>query len=68
MYELKVEGMRCGHCVGRVTKSIHEIDANAEVDVDLQGRTVRVTTNAAMDAVASALAEAGYPVTASSAV
>jgi len=68
MYELQVEGMSCGGCVRSVTKSVQAVDGNAKVDVDLPGKKVRVDTRASLDAVKSAISDAGYPVTASAAV
>jgi copper chaperone len=65
MYELNVEGMSCNHCVSAVTKSIKEIDSNAEVAVDLPGKKVRVQSQAALEAVIDAVTDAGYSVTAS---
>ena len=29
MYQLQVENMSCGHCVGAVTRAVREVDANA---------------------------------------
>jgi copper chaperone len=68
MYELQVEGMRCGGCVRSVTKTVQSIDSNAMVDVDLASKKVRIDSRASLDAVTSAIREAGYPVTASAAV
>ena len=68
MYELQVEGMNCGGCVRSVTKSVQSIDSTARVDVDLPGKKVRIESQASLDAVKSAISEAGYPVTASAAV
>lgn len=67
MYELTVEGMSCGHCVGRVTKTVQELDANAKVDVDLPTGKVRIDSRAGLEQIATAIDEAGYPVTARSA-
>jgi copper chaperone len=67
MYELQVEGMNCGGCVKSVTRSVQSIDSNARVDVDLAGKKVRIASQASLDAVKSAISEAGYPVTASAA-
>ena len=64
MYELQVEGMSCGGCVRSVTKSVQAVDGNAKVDVDLASRKVRVQTKASLDAVKSAISDAGYDVTA----
>ena len=64
MYELQVEGMSCGGCVRSVTKSVQAVDGNAKVDVDLASKKVRVETQASLDAVKSAISDAGYDVTA----
>jgi copper chaperone len=65
MYELQVEGMTCGGCVRSVTKSVQSVDSNAKVDVDLQSKKVRVDTQASLEAVTSAINDAGYEVTSS---
>jgi Cu+-exporting ATPase len=67
MYELTVEDMSCGHCVGRVTKSVQAVDKDAKVDVDLATKKVKVDSTADLDAIARAIDAAGYPVTAKSA-
>ncbi|MDB5758520.1 MAG: copper chaperone [Burkholderia sp.] len=68
MYELQVEGMSCGGCVRSVTKSVQSVDSNARVDVDLPTKKVRVDTQASLEAVKTAISEAGYDVTAGAAV
>jgi copper chaperone len=65
MYELQVEGMTCVGCARSVTRSVQTVDSNAKVDVDLKAKKVRIDTSANLDAVASAIEDAGYPVTAS---
>jgi Cu+-exporting ATPase len=67
MYELTVEDMSCGHCVGRVTKSVQAIDKDAKVEIDLPTKKVKVDSTADLDAIARAIDAAGYPVTARSA-
>jgi copper chaperone len=62
MYELKVEGMSCGHCVSAVTKSVQAIDAAAKVEVDLSQQKVLVNSGACLDEIKAALEDAGYPV------
>jgi Cu+-exporting ATPase len=62
MYELTVDGMSCGHCVGRVTKSVQAVDQAAKVDVDLATKRVRVDSSADLEKIAAAIDEAGYPV------
>ena len=61
MVELNVEGMSCGHCAGRVSKAIADVDPAAKVDVDLAAKVVRVTSSAAPEELAQAVTEAGYP-------
>ncbi|HWJ94105.1 MAG TPA: heavy metal translocating P-type ATPase, partial [Telluria sp.] len=62
MYELTVDGMSCGHCVSRVTKSVMAVDQGAKVDIDLASKKVKVDSQAALDEIADAIDEAGYPV------
>ena len=62
MYELKVEGMSCGHCVSAVTKSVQAVDAAAKVEVDLPQQKVLVNSSARLEDITAAVADAGYPV------
>ncbi len=62
MYELKVEGMTCGGCAASVKRALQALDANADVNVDLPAKTVKVETAARLDAVKSAIEDAGYDV------
>ena len=64
MYELTVEGMSCKHCVGRVTKSVQAVDADAQVTIDLDKASVRIDSRADLDRIVAAIDGAGYPVTA----
>ena len=64
MYELTVEGMSCQHCVGRVTKSVQAVDADAKVAIDLDKASVRIDSQADLDRIVAAIDGAGYPVTA----
>lgn len=68
MYELQVEKMSCGHCVNAVTKSVQAVDAQAQVQVDLAQRKVRVQSGAELAKIAAAIDDAGYPVISSAAV
>jgi copper chaperone len=68
MYELKVDGMSCGHCVKSVTNAVQEVDRAAKVNVDLARKTVQVESSAALDVIKDAISEAGYPVLAGNAL
>ena len=60
MFELNVEGMSCGHCAGRVSKAISQVDPAAKVEVDLSANLVRVDSSASPQELADAVTEAGY--------
>ena len=62
MYQLQVENMSCGHCVGAVTKAVQAIDATAKVEVDLASKSVRIDSASPLAPLTSAIADAGYPV------
>ncbi len=59
MVELKVEGMSCQHCVAAVTRAVHEIDAQASVNVELSVGRVSVETTTSRDVLAEAIEDAG---------
>ncbi len=63
MYELQVEGMTCGGCANSVKRSVQAIDSDAQIDVDLAGKKVRVETVVDIDEVESVISGAGFPVT-----
>lgn len=61
MIEFNVEAMSCGHCISMVTKAVKSVDPQAKVEVDLSAHKVRVETQEDREAIAGALADAGYP-------
>jgi copper chaperone len=62
MTEFQVEGMSCQHCVAAVTRSIRDIDNQAQVSVDLEQGRVVVESSQPADALKDAIDEAGYTV------
>jgi copper chaperone len=62
MTEFEVQGMSCQHCVAAVTRSIREIDPQAQVSVDLKRGRVAVESTQSADALKEAIDEAGYTV------
>ena len=62
MTEFEVQGMSCQHCVAAVTRSIQEIDPQAQVRVDLERGTVAVESGQSNDALKEAIDGAGYTV------
>jgi copper chaperone len=59
-----VQGMTCGHCEKAVTSAIKTLDPQAQVSIDRSQSRVEVDTSQARDAVAEAIREEGYTVTA----
>jgi copper chaperone len=66
-YDLSVAGMTCGHCVAAVTEELQKLPAVDDVSITLGGdEPSRVVVVAKQeldrDAMARAVAEAGYSV------
>lgn len=61
MIELQIPDLSCGHCVRAVTETLHQLDAKAQVQVDLPSKRVQVSTEATPEKVVAALTDAGYP-------
>lgn len=61
MHRFTLPDMSCGHCVAAITEALKAADAQAQVDIDLQAKTAQVDSGLPRDALAAALAEAGYP-------
>jgi copper chaperone CopZ len=58
-----VPGMSCDHCRHAVEREVVQVAGVDAVVVDLAAKTVRVTGEAADEAVRAAIDEAGYDVT-----
>ena len=59
-----VEGMTCGHCEKAVTKAILSLDAQAKVVIDRTHNSVQVDSEKSREALAQAIADEGYRVSA----
>lgn len=59
-----VTGMTCGHCEKAVTRAIKELDPQAEVSIDRAVNQVVVQSSQPREALAAAMVEEGYAVTA----
>lgn len=60
--EFDVQGMSCNHCAKAVTRAVHQLDPQAQVQVDLAARKVEVTSTLPREALAQAIADEGYAV------
>jgi copper chaperone len=63
MIRLTIPKISCGHCVRAVTNAVKEVDANANVVIDIAGKTADIESNAATADLMAKLAAAGYPAT-----
>jgi copper chaperone len=61
MTELLVQNMTCGHCVSAVTRAVKALDPQADVQVDLNSRRLRVEGATRAGDLIKALHQAGYP-------
>ena len=61
-YELKVDGMSCGHCTAAVETSLKKIEGVVEAQASLESGYVSIETSAevAVETLLAAVREAGY--------
>lgn len=64
MYTMKIDGMMCQHCSGRVDKALNDI-AGVKAVVDLENKEARVEAGSEVtaEALIRAVTDAGYTVT-----
>ncbi len=60
MTKLKIPEMSCGHCKSAIEKAVASVDSNAEVNVDLENRTVSITSSVDDAALIEAIKSEGY--------
>jgi copper chaperone len=60
MQEFTIEDMSCSHCVGVITRTVHQLDPAARVEADLSAKKVRIDTQQAREDLARAIEDAGY--------
>lgn len=61
MIELNLPDMSCGHCASTVTQTCKLVDPAAKVEVDLEGKKVKIQSSEDRKGFEEALSEAGYP-------
>ena len=55
-----IPAMSCGHCVRSITEAVQALDPAAQVQADLAQHRVTITSSTPPEALAAALAAAGY--------
>ncbi len=58
--KLKVPDIACDDCAAKITQSIHVMEPNALVDVDVQDKTVTVQSSAAEESIKQVIVAAGF--------
>lgn len=61
MYLFHIPGMKCGGCLGAVTRALQAIDSDVRIEADLGRREIRVTSSRFESVLLRALRDAGYP-------
>ena len=60
-YDIKIEGMNCGHCVMAVKKEISKLPGIENLDVQIGSAVVEVSENtASREQLLAAIEEAGF--------
>jgi len=59
-----VTGMTCGHCERAVKNAVQQLDPQAQVNIDRAASRVDIDSTQTREALAKAIAEEGYGVTA----
>lgn len=60
MIEMTLPTMTCGHCVKAVTAAVQQVDAAAQVQIDLPTHRLRIESTLPAATFEAALAEEGY--------
>ncbi|MBH8573622.1 heavy-metal-associated domain-containing protein [Nostocaceae cyanobacterium CENA369] len=58
--KLKVPNIACEDCAGTIRDSIHVMEPDAKVDVDVNSKTVTVESQASEESIKQAIVAAGY--------
>lgn len=61
MIELNLPDMTCGHCASTVARTCKLVDSSVKVEVDLNTKNVKISSNEDRRDFVDALTEAGYP-------
>ena len=61
-HQFQVAGMSCGHCVAAIEEALQALDPAAQVQVELARGQVEVDSEQSREALAAAIADAGYTI------
>jgi len=58
--KLKVPDISCEHCAAKISDSIHVMEPDAKVDVDVKAKIVTVESEASEESIKQSIVAAGY--------
>jgi copper chaperone len=53
--------MNCGGCLRAITRAVQALDSEAQIEADLEARTVKVVSRQSEASLLNALSNGGYP-------
>ena len=59
---LKVPTIACDVCARTITKAVHNLDNNAQVDVDVEEKIVSVETKKTAESIKEVIIDAGHEI------
>jgi copper chaperone len=60
--KLKVPNIACSGCAETIAESIHTMEPDAKVEVDVKAKTVTVESKASEESIKQAIVAAGYEI------
>ncbi|MDZ7961497.1 MAG: heavy-metal-associated domain-containing protein [Aulosira sp. DedQUE10] len=60
--KLNVPNISCEDCAAKISKSIHVMEPDAKVDVDVKAKTVTVESAASEESIKQIIVAAGYQI------
>lgn len=61
--KFSVPDMSCGHCKAAISEAVKTADGMAELEFDMPGRVVTITSTRTPEEIAKAVKDAGYDTT-----
>ena len=60
MHAFQIADMTCKHCEATITKTVKEIDAQAQVIIDLSAHTAKIESTLGIEVIEKAIVDAGF--------
>lgn len=60
--KLNVPNIACENCAAKITNSIHVMEPDAKVDIDVNAKTVSVESKASEESIKQIIVAAGYQI------